>query len=30
MFFSQMQPFDDVDSYALYRLWEDEIYRAVP
>ncbi|MCP4836175.1 MAG: beta-lactamase family protein [Phycisphaera sp.] len=30
VFFSQMQPFDDVDSYPLYRLWEDEIYRALP
>ncbi|MCP4833442.1 MAG: beta-lactamase family protein [Phycisphaera sp.] len=30
VFFSQMQPFDDIDSYPLYRLWEDEIYRVLP
>ncbi len=29
LFFSQMQPFDDVAAYELYRTWEDEIYRAV-
>jgi methyl acetate hydrolase len=29
LFFSQMQPFDDVAAYELYRTWEDEVYRAV-
>ena len=29
MFFSQMQPFDDVAAYELYRIWEDEIYRSI-
>ena len=27
--FSQMQPFDDPETYELYRLYEDEIYRAI-
>ncbi|MEC9234596.1 MAG: 1,4-butanediol diacrylate esterase, partial [Planctomycetota bacterium] len=29
MFFSQMQPFDDVAAYELYRTWEDEVYRSI-
>ncbi|MBC04307.1 MAG: hypothetical protein CMJ34_13555 [Phycisphaerae bacterium] len=29
VFFSQMQPFDDVAAYELYRLHEDEVYRAI-
>ena len=29
IFFSQMQPFDDVAAYELYRIWEDEVYRAI-
>ena len=27
--FSQMQPFDDPQTYELYRIYEDEIYRAI-
>ena len=29
IFFSQMQPFDDVEAYELYRSWEDGVYRAI-
>lgn len=29
IFFSQIQPFDDVAAHELYRTWEDEVYRAI-
>ena len=29
VFFSQLDPFDDAEAYELYRIYEDEIYRAL-